>query len=447
MTDITSSHAIQLIIALSGAIIFFLLSYLGLQRQFFKALLIIIPFQLIDSQYGSLNMALTYVLGASMLFSRKLEKKQGASTWPLILPFCIIFFAYLLSWTQAPSYFNMKNLLYLVMLFSNVVLFYMTYHFIRDESDIESILKILFTSNGLVIAYCILQLLVGFGHFSLLGIEELSLSANRADNRLAGPFNAVGITAEYLVIQCLLIAHYSFSRGRHLLLSSAMIFCNIAILIGTGNRGGFLSFFVALILFTYNFRKKLGGGKIIAIIFSAVIILTSASFFMIQYTDFNILYDRLLGTEMKGFTPDTRSGWDYVVEKIWNKPILGHGPRLVTREEIGVPPQQLAGKIDFYPHSLYLYILYTMGMVGLLAYSTLWVRYITGLAKINISSADPLIQGMKKIGLIVFFIFLFDQLKVECLRFYLLDYQHYIAATSGMFYGLYRLQQLPSTKS
>ena len=97
--------------------------------------------------------------------------------------------------------------------------------------------------NVLVIMYCVIQYQIGGPEHSFLGIEELSLLRNKWDKmRITGPFNAVGITAEYFVIQILLLTYYVLNEHKYEKLILSLIFCNVAVLIGTGNRGGFMSF-------------------------------------------------------------------------------------------------------------------------------------------------------------------------------------------------------------
>ena len=54
----------ELATALMLGIFIFVISWHGLQRPLLLALITFIPFQIIDSPYGSVNMAMTYVLGA-----------------------------------------------------------------------------------------------------------------------------------------------------------------------------------------------------------------------------------------------------------------------------------------------------------------------------------------------------------------------------------------------
>ncbi|MCD4736188.1 MAG: O-antigen ligase family protein [Bacteroidales bacterium] len=431
----------QLLIALAGGISLFIFSYMGIQRRVFKALIAIIPFQFIDSPYGSLNMAIIYALGVSMFFNQSWTEKKSKENWPLILPFCIIMFSFFFSWVGAPRIVWGKTLFYIIMLSSNILLFYMTYHFISSREDIVSLFNLMLFCNVLVIIYCVIQVLVGESEYALLGIKELNIQQNKMGlTRIVGPFNAVGITAEYLVIQCLLLTYYLLTTNKYKMVIIGVLFCNIALLIGTGNRGGFISFMLSLFLFCYGFRKRLGLRRNILILLASFALLVSASYVIINYTSYDVMYSRLLGTQLDGVTPDTRGGWSLVVEKIAEKPILGHGPRLVMRSGNAESLQLPKGEIGFYPHNLYLYILYTLGIVGLFAYSVLGIRYMTILRGLDSKpdKSDHFLSGLPKLGIIVFVIFLIDQMKIEFLRDHLLDYQHYLSVLFGMFCGLKR---------
>lgn len=435
-----TSHLIQLLIALCGGIFLFLLSQFKLQRVIFQLLVLIVPFQLIDSQYGSINMAITYVLGASMFMNRQWLRGKRELHFPFVWLFAVFLFAFVLAWTQAPAMAKTKTIFYLIGLISNVMMFYMTFNFVTSEDDVHRIFHILFICNILVIAYCLVQVFMGAGRFSFFGIQELTMLANRAEKgRLVGPFMAVGITAEYIVIQTLLIGYYILNAKYFRKTAILLFFFNFAILVGTGNRGGFISLLLGMFLFSLFFMQRIGKVRVMMLNLSILILFASASFVMIKYTDFNVLFERIAGTRFDGSLPDTRAGWGTVVEKIMEKPIIGHGPRLVVRADPGVPSIWPKGEIDFYPHSLYLYILYTMGGVGLLVYTAIGFRLFVYLNKIRFSNEHFFLKGLPRLGVIILVVFLFDQLKVEFLRNYFLDYQHYIAVVFGLFCGLQNL--------
>ncbi|MCK5642234.1 MAG: O-antigen ligase family protein [Gammaproteobacteria bacterium] len=442
-TDSTS-HVVQLLLALGSGISLFIFGYMGFQRQLFKVLIVIIPFQFIESRYGSLNMAVAYVLGASMFLNQSWIRKKTKENWPLIWPIFMIIISFFLSWVLAPRIIQGKTLFYMIMLGSNIFLFYMAYQFVSDMEDVVDFFNLFLFCNVLVIIYCGIQFLIGASGYSFLGIKELSFCKNvRGLTRMVGPFGSIGILAEYIVIQNMLLTYYALNADKYRKLILAVLFCNVAILIGTGNRGGFISFILSLFLFCYVFRKRFGLKKILIISLAFLIALVSASQIMINYTTYNVIYDRLLTTQMEGITPDTRGGpqgWSSVVEKIIEKPVLGHGPRLIRPDKHGKLPE---GEYGHYPHNLYLHILYTMGILGFFAYSVLGVRYITILrkSKMNLDKNDNFLSGLPELGIIVFAVFLFDQMKIEFLRVNLLDYQHYLSVLFGMFCGLRRIER------
>jgi len=61
-------------------------------------------------------------------------------------------------------------------------------------------------------------------------------------------------------------------------------------------------------------------------------------------------------------------------------------------------------------------------------------------AKKGIQRNDNFLSGLPQLGLIVFIVFIIDQVKIEFLRSDLLDYQHYLSVLFGMFCGLRNIE-------
>jgi hypothetical protein len=442
MFEIHNNQIIQFLLTGIIAAVFAILSYIGIQRSLFALLIIFIPFQLIDSMYGSLNMVLTYVLGCTMFINRKWMRKKNKIKVPYKLSILLILFVFILSLTQSNKLFLTKNLFYFIMILSNFIILIITYNFISTEKDIHTLFKILYLSNCFVVIYCLFQFIIGYEEFKFLGIKELSLHSNRLDYRIVGPYNAAGITAEYLVIQTLLIGYYSLFQNDLKKTSFILIFANLLILIGTGNRGGFICLILGTLLFNMFFWRKLKFKNIITINTVLTIIFCLSSYYMIKYTDFNVLYERLLRTEINGMTPDTRKGWPYVVEKIAEKPILGHGPMIVTSGDFGKKIQWPKSEINFYPHNLYLAILYSYGIIGFLAYSIFGFAIAIKFHKNKyiMKNKNRFLSGIPRIGIIVFIVFIIDQMKIEFNRWSLLDYQHYTFFLLALFSSLERIK-------
>jgi O-antigen ligase len=281
--------------------------------------------------------------------------------------------------------------------------------------------------------------MIGFERFSLFGIQEFAIHQNRLDQRLSGPFASVGLTAEYLALNVLLLAYlliHERKKSRKTFLYGLMG-ANIAFLVATGNRGGFISLIAGGLLFLYLFRRELGFFRITSMALAGIIFLFIASVLIVTYTPFDRLYERIANTKIEGGIPDTRREvWPDTWRMIKEKPILGHGPRLSRHNVDHV--NLLTGKRGHvgYPHNLYLFILYTLGVVGLVAYLIFFSAIFFKLRKASGKSRDnPLLAGIPKLGTLLIFVFLVDQIKVEFLRYHLGDYQHYIFMMFGLFVG------------
>ena len=428
MIDLTTGQYIQLIAALFLAIIGFVLAYTGSERAVVIVLILLLPFQPITSKYGSVNTGLALLVFTAFLLKGRIRR------FPLVFFLWAVMLAYLVSLTQAPRATYPDHMYYLVAMCANFALFYIVFNYISRSGDVRGFFNMLLWMNILVDLYCFAQLIIGFGPGAeSLGLGDLSLQENRWDSRLAGPFGAVGITAEYLVIQILLLLHmylHETGRGKKLLLAGVAI-ANLAFLVATGNRGGFLVLIGGGLLYLVWFRREIGFGRLLASAAFGGVMLAIVSVVIVTYTDFNVLYSRLLSTEVKEGLPDSRSViWPRVWERIQDAPVLGHGPRLrLIEEEI----RRIPGHVFIeYPHNAYLFLLYTVGVAGLLAwvafFFALFLRF--GRARNN-SHPDPFVARLPKLSTLILVVFVIDQIKIEMFRFDLADYQQIVSALVG----------------
>src|SRR4030095_12861093 len=122
---------------------------------------------------------------------------------------------------------------------------------------------------------------------------------------------------------------------------------------------------------------QLAAGGLLVVVVAATLAVT--------YTDFDRMFFRMeTVTETEGGIPATRGeGWPIAIEKIKRHPWFGEGPHYWTAEDaetIGqsqaqfVPGGALDTAFDHYPHSLYLYLLRTVGIFGLIAVVGFFVR-------------------------------------------------------------------------
>lgn len=430
IVDFTVGQYIQLIVALSlGSILFLIVNSIP-EKITVAILLLFIPFQLIESKYGSSNMVFTYLVGGVLLLKGNLK----------LLPFfgavILLFITYFVSFSQVPTSEWSINLFYMVTFASNFILFYVVYNFVYRTENYLFFFKILIILNIFVAIYCALQF-IGLNDYLNIENSDIGIAANRDDSRLVGPFGATGLTAEYLIFQTLILCYLLFFyEKKRQLLYLALICTNLIFLLATGNRGGLLVLCLAFMGFSFFYRKELGVKNVFLLAIAGSFALVIASAITLYLSDLNVIYDRLLGTNTEGVVLDSRQKvWPAAWEAIIESPYVGHGPRLHRPD--GSEYQAIA-----YPHSLYLFILYTVGIIGLAGHMVFFVCVITKIAKGTSGRiSDEVLDGLPKLGLLIVGLFLISQIRIELFRFMTGDYQHYFFALLGFFVAVSDLRR------
>lgn len=429
MLDLTTGQYAQLIVGLILAVLVFIAAYFASPRRMVAALVLLTPFQFIASPYGTANVGMVLLCGLAHLLRGRIK------TYPALGSLLALMFAVLVSAAFATRGTWIDHATYVIALGSAMLLFIMMYNIARG-GETASMLKVFVVLNVLVLAYCYVQLLLGFEHFYLFGNPDLGIRANRADVRLSGPFAAVGITAEYLMISIIIIGYLLMhqSRRRYQILLLCLAGANFAFMVATGNRGAFLTLLACIPLFLWLFRKRLRIAGAVTAVTAGMAIFAVAAFVTVTYTEFNRLFDRLEETQVEGVVPDTRQiTWPLALDEIAKSPIIGHGPRMRPYDIQGTG---LANSPIPYPHNLYLYLLYSTGVVGLVAFLSLLASLAISLWRAHKPRAvRALDEGLPTLGLLVLMAFMVDQIKVEFLRFELSDYWQWIFALFGLFMG------------
>lgn len=423
--DLSDSQFAQLIIGLVIGLIMFVIAYAASEKAIISLLVLSIPFQMISSAYGTLNTVLVYMVGFIFLLRGRLR------SFPLLWAAVLVLFALLLSTSQAHRSTYFDHFFYIITIAANFILFYLVYNFIAKDTTSERYgINLLIATGGLVLLFSTIKLTTGFNPGIALGISELSTRDNLEGlQRFIGSFAAAGINGAFHSTQLILLAftimYYRHPGVRVVLLG--LFVGNAAFLVATGSRGSFLAMILGMVMLLFLFVRRIGLGRVFALALGLPLMFATAAFFIIKFTAYNVLFERLLDTEFDGLTPDTRD-FSYVLEEIPNKPVLGHGPRLYLPDQFkrripGYNPIQ-------YPHNLYLHILYTTGAVGLIAYLSwflaLTVRY---LRPFKYRSESPYLTAVPRVAIVLMVVFLVDELKIEFLRFGLSDYQQFMFAT------------------
>jgi len=407
-------------------------------------LLVLVPFQSIDTRYASSSVLITYALAVVLLVTGGLRKR-------MLLSLSLIVLAYAISLALADKSMLMRNVLFMFQFFSCLVAFVLAYNYADLVEDERHVVSVLLAANVLAILYCILQLTVGPGErFIPFGIDEFKFNLNRhpGDPRLVGPFDNPGTTAGYFMLMSLVCAvEFMFSRGRRRLFVSLIAGFNLLGLVATANRAGFVALLALAPLLLFAYRAELGAKKVFQYSVTGVVALVIAATMAVAFTDFNIMFQRMERvTEMEGGVPATRQeGWPVAFAKIKENPWFGEGPYFWTREDaedIDQAPYEydeeggLVSAYDHFPHSLYLYLLRTVGIVGLLAVIGFFLRAWTILYGALRYESTGYRAAIVRLGLFLIPAFLISQITLEFHRPNTMDYAQFVFALVGLLVGM-----------
>jgi hypothetical protein len=205
----TSSAIWQVAIGLIFLLVMLTVAISAKRTVSIGALLVLIPFQTIDTRYGSSSILVAYALAGILMINRGLKHRMLPALAMIVL-------AYLASFSLADRSVWIFHALFLFQFFSCLVVFLLAYNFaVLMERD-RTAMNVLLAINGLAIAYCLLQLTVGPGEsFVPFGIDELKFNPNRnpGDPRLVGPFASPGSTAGYFALMTLVCVWSSCCRA------------------------------------------------------------------------------------------------------------------------------------------------------------------------------------------------------------------------------------------
>lgn len=421
------SHYVQLIAGIALAVTAFVAAYAAPARMVMALLLVIAPFEVINSQFGTSSTGLVYLVALALWL------RNGINRFPLLWPVLGILLAYAISLAMA-NVRALDHVLYIVRILPGFLLFYIAYNYVRESRGAVGFINILLVINVLVLVVCTLQLVGGAQQVVLFGINEFALMENRtAQGRLSGPFGAE-FTSEYLALASLLLAYLLMNKGLGrrwpVWLRWGLLAGNLGFMVATGSRGGILVLLVGLVWGAFLFRRELGAGRTLGFLLGAALVASVMSALIVQFTDYNVLFERLGGTEIKGGIIDSRSvTWPVAWEAIKERPLLGYGPRLRLHEDLVYP---IPGHKPIpYPHSLPLFLLYTLGVVGLIAYTIFFALLLGRFYRGSRARPPNESSGLAKLGFILLVLFLLDEIKIEFLRFIQSDYQAIIFSLFG----------------
>jgi O-antigen ligase len=435
-----ASQIFQLSLGLIGAILILVAAY-GLPLKLSVGILLfMIPFQPIETRFGSVNILMTYVLFGALMLRGRLRYM------PMLGAMLLVLFAYLLSISQLHQALYFYHGLHVFFIVSGLLVFVLAYNMAREVENPRYIINFLIAANVVSVLYCLLQFSVGPGEkMFLFGNQDLWMHRNRGggDPRLVGPFGTPGITAAYFMSMTVLLAYeILYSRSYRRIALVLLVAANVAMMMATANRGSFLVLLASLLGFLYVFRERLGIMRVIYIAAASFVLTVGAASYVATHTEFGDMFSRLETVgEFQGGLPNTRQhvwpqAWAAMQDELW----LGHGPWLQTprameKGAITVHPEQLTME---YPHNLYMHLVLTLGLVGATCmlyflFSITWRTYRG--ARVG-QYDDDYERGLVVLGVLLAVGFFVDQIKIEFVRHDTIDYVHFVFALFGIFLGL-----------
>lgn len=439
-----SSNIWMLSVGLLAIIVMIVLTASARRVVAIGLLLVFIPFQVVDTRYSSSSVLMAYAMAGTMLL-------MGGLRVRMLPAIGLVALSYFISLSQTRQYTTL-HLIEMFQYFSCFVVFLLAYNYARLVKSDRSVTDLLITMNVLVVLYCGLQLAAGAGEaFVPFGIRELAFNANRDphDPRLIGPFANPGTTAGYFTLMTLMwAAELMTAVGGRRRIIQCLILANVAGIVATGNRASFIVLMAGLPALLFYFRRELGPRRFFQFLIGGVAAVALASASIAAYSGFGNMFRRLASvTETEDGLPMTRAGtWSMAFEKIKKDPWFGEGPHYLRAEDaemFGILRAQyddlseVETAFDPYPHSLYLFLLRTVGIIGLAA--TLWFFAQILIELKRCTRQEHYVdypRRLAKVGIIVTGAFLITQITLEYNRTATMDYAQFILALMGLFIGI-----------
>lgn len=419
------------------ALIASIAALLAKPKHVIGTILLLIPFQFVSHRLATSTVLFAYI--ALFLLTIK-----GQLRFPMLWVAAIFIATYLISLGFAEQ-FHALHVIYLFNLFSAFAIFYLSYNYAKSMVGAHELLNLLLALNVCVAIYCLLQLTAGEGEsFIPFGIEALSFNGNRVgDARLTGPFANAGTTATFFVFATLIaVSALQIKTGWQRFGLYLLLTTNAGLLTATANRSAFLLLVVALPALIFLHRNSLGLARSLSLASVLGLLVAVGAVVTVNVTDFDRMFARMLEiTATEGGLPVTRAEvWSDAVEKIGLSPIYGQGPLFIS-PEMAESLRLLRTQFDVYPHSLYLYQLRTIGVLGLVGTLLFFLSIAFRVKEAHSLLSKNLLvaiadERLLKCLLLIAILFFVDQLRLEYSRLETIDFAQYIFMMFGLGLGV-----------
>ena len=403
------------------------------RKQLLYFILLILPFGALQTRFGHVNVFLILIVFYIYMIRLLITKnKYKVSKW-LYLLLGLIFASHLISFVvnytslNIDNYFQSHYFISLLEILSNIAVFLMVANELKDIHDVRTALKIVIAAYFISSTATVLQLIDP----SALGILKyfchLRIESSRGQ-RVSGTLGEYELYSEYTGIIILFIIYFftTSPQTTYRILTSSLLLTAFLFLMQAKTRGGLVALFISLTyLFLVRYRsivKTIGTRKFLLTLIIFPLIVASVYIAAKKYDTYNLI-DHTVKTKvdiMEGNLDTREDVWNYAIKEIRETKniFLGRGSGLRSQTEV----------LRSYPHNLYLYLILSIGLFGLLSYSILFFYLSINRGKNTPKDLEVLSLFMKAALLL----FLIDQVKIEFFRNS--TYQHIIWSIFGIIY-------------
>jgi O-antigen ligase len=316
---------------------------------------------------GNTNFIFTTFLAVLWLIRAGLGRERVRGTY-LDLAILAYLAAHLLSFVNVTSSDQLaQSLLAVRHLVLPIVFYYVLVNVGRSEEKLRFLVRMFTVATAMVYVTAFMQRFAPGVEFlprwyiTVLGANDIF----EAGVQRIGGVLTHALLGDLAAFTCLLQVYLAIrSKGRPLPRTAHWLMAAVSIYVVslTGNRGALITLLAGGVYFLWVFRRELSWKRALVGFTAFLGLLMIGEKTLGRFQGNITLLSRLASTYVERGIPDTRrAAWQYVWQRITERPILGHGPYYSLQANT-------PGERPIWPHNAYLFYLFSIGLVGLPTY-------------------------------------------------------------------------------
>ncbi|NJD06229.1 MAG: O-antigen ligase family protein [Methylococcaceae bacterium] len=385
-----------------------------------KCMILVLPVSF-GTEWGPINTFIITLLAAGeYLVSFIMKKKAGVSSFTVKIFLSLFLILNVLSLLINVDYLDFTgpalsspHSTAILNIVSCILLFLFIVRSIQTEDDIVSFMTLALFAYLISSVLSILQLinpaalLVAQDYFSRLSVDTEDRGV-----RVMGTIGSFELYAEYsgiMTLVSLFLGMTEKAKLRKAFWLGTCLYC-IFLMLMTKSRGGVISLGAAMLYLLTIQSKTIGAKRTLALLFAGIGSLAIVSI-VTSGSGYSVMDALLSKTEIKASQGqfDSRSevwayGFSAISEMQFPQTIVGKGPGLISGTSL----------LEVFPHSLYIYLLISLGYLGLCLYLA-WFLWLAApkIRQNALTQKQVLLRVILKTILILIVV---DQAKIEYIR-------------------------------